>query len=183
MAGLLHDPGKAAIRWPCSTSRASSPTKSSTWSRATPSRAGRCSRKGRRRGRRARRLPAPPRKMDGTGYPDRLGHDKLSTIARMAAICDVYDAVTSGPALQARLGSSRIHPPYGRMDQGPLGSAPVPRPSSKSIGIYPDGSLGTARQSGRIARGDGAERGVATSPPRSKVFSPPSPTCAFRPAG
>jgi len=34
-------------------------------------------------------------KFDGTGYPDQLGGEKLSLFARMAAICDVYDAVTS----------------------------------------------------------------------------------------
>jgi len=34
-------------------------------------------------------------KIDGTGYPDKLKGDKISLIARMAAICDVYDAVTS----------------------------------------------------------------------------------------
>ncbi|WP_152046245.1 HD-GYP domain-containing protein [Aureimonas psammosilenae] len=34
-------------------------------------------------------------RMDGTGYPDGLGAEELSLHARMAAICDVYDAVTS----------------------------------------------------------------------------------------
>lgn len=34
-------------------------------------------------------------KVDGTGYPDRLRGDQLSLYARMGAICDVYDAVTS----------------------------------------------------------------------------------------
>lgn len=34
-------------------------------------------------------------KMDGTGYPSRTKGEFLSLAARMAAICDVYDAVTS----------------------------------------------------------------------------------------
>jgi HD-GYP domain-containing protein (c-di-GMP phosphodiesterase class II) len=34
-------------------------------------------------------------KMDGSGYPDGLGDGELSLYARMGAICDVYDAVTS----------------------------------------------------------------------------------------
>ncbi|AJA08403.1 hypothetical protein SKP52_07410 [Sphingopyxis fribergensis] len=34
-------------------------------------------------------------KVDGTGYPGRLKGDELSLAARMGAICDVYDAVTS----------------------------------------------------------------------------------------
>jgi HD-GYP domain-containing protein (c-di-GMP phosphodiesterase class II) len=32
---------------------------------------------------------------DGSGYPDHLTGDKISFYARMAAICDVYDATTS----------------------------------------------------------------------------------------
>lgn len=34
-------------------------------------------------------------KMDGTGYPHALSGEDLSIMTRMAAICDVYDAVTS----------------------------------------------------------------------------------------
>lgn len=34
-------------------------------------------------------------RLDGTGYPDRLQGDQISQLARMAAICDVYDAITS----------------------------------------------------------------------------------------
>lgn len=34
-------------------------------------------------------------RMDGTGYPDGLSGDKISLPARMGAICDVYDALTS----------------------------------------------------------------------------------------
>ena len=34
-------------------------------------------------------------KIDGTGYPHRLPGDKISKLARMGAICDVYDAITS----------------------------------------------------------------------------------------
>lgn len=32
---------------------------------------------------------------DGSGYPDRLSGDRISIYARMAAVCDVYDATTS----------------------------------------------------------------------------------------
>ncbi|MBY0411208.1 MAG: HD-GYP domain-containing protein, partial [Burkholderiaceae bacterium] len=34
-------------------------------------------------------------KFDGTGYPDKLKGEDISVIARMTAICDVYDAITS----------------------------------------------------------------------------------------
>jgi HD-GYP domain-containing protein (c-di-GMP phosphodiesterase class II) len=34
-------------------------------------------------------------RVDGDGYPDRLSGAELSTFARMGAVCDVYDAITS----------------------------------------------------------------------------------------
>lgn len=34
-------------------------------------------------------------KIDGQGYPDRLAGEQISLLARMGAVCDVYDAVTS----------------------------------------------------------------------------------------
>ncbi|MCE4136161.1 HD-GYP domain-containing protein, partial [Klebsiella pneumoniae] len=34
-------------------------------------------------------------RMDGTGYPHKLAGEGISLFARMGAICDVYDAVTS----------------------------------------------------------------------------------------
>lgn len=40
-------------------------------------------------------------KMDGRGYPFGLGGDAISPVARMSAICDVYDALTSERAYKA----------------------------------------------------------------------------------
>ena len=40
-------------------------------------------------------------KMDGSGYPHKLGADAISRHARMGAICDVYDAVTSNRPYKA----------------------------------------------------------------------------------
>ncbi|MGH8323543.1 MAG: HD-GYP domain-containing protein, partial [Steroidobacteraceae bacterium] len=34
-------------------------------------------------------------RVDGTGYPDGLKAEQISLLARMGAVCDVYDAVTS----------------------------------------------------------------------------------------
>ena len=34
-------------------------------------------------------------KVDGSGYPDGLKLDEIGLLARMAAVCDIYDAVTS----------------------------------------------------------------------------------------
>ncbi|GFM80717.1 cyclic di-GMP phosphodiesterase [Pseudomonas cichorii] len=34
-------------------------------------------------------------KLDGSGYPHRLAGDNISLLAKMGAVCDVYDAITS----------------------------------------------------------------------------------------
>ena len=40
-------------------------------------------------------------KVDGTGYPERLAGENISLLARMGAICDVYDAITSNRPYKA----------------------------------------------------------------------------------
>ncbi len=78
-------------------------------------------------------------RMDGTGYPHRLAGEAITRLARMGAICDVYDAITSNrpyktgwdPATSiARMASWKGH-----FDPA-LFAAFV-----QSLGIYPTGSL------------------------------------------
>lgn len=88
-------------------------------------------------------------KMDGSGYPHRLRGEQISVLARMGAICDVYDAITSNrpykagwtPAESIRKMASWCG---GHFDE-PMFQAFV-----KSIGIYPVGSL-VKMESGRLA--------------------------------
>ena len=40
-------------------------------------------------------------RVDGAGYPDKLSGDTLSVFARMGAVCDVYDAITSNRCYRA----------------------------------------------------------------------------------
>ena len=40
-------------------------------------------------------------KMDGSGYPDKLGGEHISLFAKMGAVCDVYDAITSNRPYKA----------------------------------------------------------------------------------
>ncbi|MBX3631598.1 MAG: HD-GYP domain-containing protein [Simplicispira sp.] len=88
-------------------------------------------------------------KMDGSGYPDRLGGDQISLIARMAAVCDVYDAVTSDRPYKRGWDPSES---LRRMAEW-TGSHFDPRVFQafiKRIGIYPVGSL-VRLASGRLA--------------------------------
>jgi putative nucleotidyltransferase with HDIG domain len=87
-------------------------------------------------------------RVDGKGYPDGLSAENLSLIARMSAVCDVYDAVTSDrpykggwdPAESiARMASWRGH-----------FDSTVLQTFVKTIGIYPVGSL-VRMESGKLA--------------------------------
>ncbi len=87
-------------------------------------------------------------KFDGTGYPDGLAGDKISLLARMGTVCDVYDAITSvrpynsgwdpGEALR------RMAQWKGHFDPK------VFQAFVKTVGIYPVGSL-VKLHSGRLA--------------------------------
>lgn len=78
-------------------------------------------------------------RVDGTGYPHRLAGDAISRMARMAAICDVYDAITSDrpykrgwcPAESLR----RMASWTGHFDPA------IFQAFVKTLGIYPVGTL------------------------------------------
>lgn len=87
-------------------------------------------------------------KFDGTGYPHRLAGEDISLFARMGAICDVYDAITSvRPYRNAwdPAGSlQRMAQWKGHFDPN------VFQAFLRSVGIYPTGTL-VRLQSGRLA--------------------------------
>jgi HD-GYP domain-containing protein (c-di-GMP phosphodiesterase class II) len=87
-------------------------------------------------------------RVDGGGYPHRLAGDEISRPARMGAICDVYDAITSNRPYKAGWDPaesiSRMASWKGHFD-APLFGAFV-----QSLGIYPTGSL-VRLESGRLA--------------------------------
>jgi len=87
-------------------------------------------------------------RMDGTGYPNGLPPERISQFARMGAVCDVYDAITSDrpyktgwdPASSVAAMASW----KGHFD--PV----VFKAFVKGVGIYPVGSL-VKLHSGRLA--------------------------------
>lgn len=87
-------------------------------------------------------------KVDGSGYPKRLAGDAISLFAKMGAICDVYDAVTSNRPYKAGWDPAesikRMAEWKGHFDPAVL------QAFVKSLGIYPIGSL-VRLESGKLA--------------------------------
>jgi putative nucleotidyltransferase with HDIG domain len=76
---------------------------------------------------------------DGSGYPYGLRGDNISLFARMAAICDTYDALVSARHHRAAFGPSEavveMYKYKGQFDESLLNSF------IRSVGVYPAGSL------------------------------------------
>jgi HD-GYP domain-containing protein (c-di-GMP phosphodiesterase class II) len=87
-------------------------------------------------------------KLDGSGYPHRLSGEAFTLVARMGAVCDVYDAITSNRPYKAGWDPAesiaRMASWQGHFDPTVF-SAFV-----RSLGIYPTGSL-VRLASGRLA--------------------------------
>ncbi len=87
-------------------------------------------------------------KIDGSGYPRGLKDEQISVLSRMAAVCDVYDALTSDRPYKMGWGPSET---IQRMAQwnGHFDTR-IFQAFVRSVGIYPIGSL-VRLKSGRLA--------------------------------
>ncbi len=101
-------------------------------------------------------------KVDGTGYPHRLRGEDISLFAKMGAVCDVYDAITSDrPYKRGWDPAEAVH----KMADWSAGhfDKTVFQAFVKSIGIYPVGSL-VRLTTGRL--------GVVIDPGRQSLTCP-----------
>jgi len=78
-------------------------------------------------------------KFDGSGYPFKLAGERISLLARMGAVCDVYDAITSNRPYKAGWDPAesiaRMASWKGHFDPAVFAAF------VKTLGIYPNGSL------------------------------------------
>jgi len=88
-------------------------------------------------------------RLDGAGYPESLSGDAISQHARMAAICDAYDDLTSDSVYKKRVEPAtairKMAEQQGRHFDPVIFQAFV-----KTVGVYPVGTL-VKLKSGRLA--------------------------------
>jgi hypothetical protein len=87
-------------------------------------------------------------KVNGSGYPEGLKADSISLFAKMGAVCDVYDAITSNRPYKAGWDPAESMRKMAEWSNGHFDTQ-VFQAFVKSVGIYPVGSL-VQLTSGRI---------------------------------
>ena len=87
-------------------------------------------------------------KVDGNGYPEKLTNEQISLYAKMGAVCDVYDAITSNRPYKNGWEPAEAIRKMAEWSKGHFDPL-IFQAFVKSIGIYPVGSL-VRLESGRL---------------------------------
>lgn len=99
---------------------------------------------------------------DGSGYPDRQAEDGISVLAQMAAIVDVYDAITSDRSYHKGMPAAEALRKIYEWSKFHFNPA-LAQEFMRCVGIYPVGTL-VLLESGRL--------GVVIEPHESSLLTP-----------
>jgi HD-GYP domain-containing protein (c-di-GMP phosphodiesterase class II) len=99
---------------------------------------------------------------DGSGYPDRQGADQISELAQMAAIVDVYDAITADRCYHKGIPAAEALRKIYEWSKFQFNPALV-QAFMRCVGIYPVGTL-VLLESGRL--------GVVIEPHETSLLTP-----------
>jgi putative nucleotidyltransferase with HDIG domain len=117
-------------------------------------------------------------KTDGSGYPKHLKAEEISLFAKMGAVCDVYDAITSNRPYKSGWDPAESLRKMAEWTTGHFDPT-VFQAFVKSLGIYPIGSL-VLLSSGRLGIVvEQGEKSLLT--PRVKVFFSTKAKARIRP--
>jgi putative nucleotidyltransferase with HDIG domain len=88
-------------------------------------------------------------RIDGRGYPEKLSGEQISLFARMGAVCDVYDAISSERCYKQPWPPGEAIKKMASWREGQFDDR-VFQAFLKTVGIYPTGTL-VKLKSGRLA--------------------------------
>lgn len=107
-------------------------------------------------------------RLDGKGYPDGLSHLQISQLARMGAITDVYDAVTSDRVYHRAMAPTEGLQLLMKLAREGGFDAHIVNAFISTVGLYPNGSLVRLHSDKLAVVKEQSEKGIKT--PLVRVF-------------
>lgn len=117
-------------------------------------------------------------KVDGSGYPEQLSDKQISLFAKMSAVCDVYDAITSNRPYKSGWEPAESIRKMAEWSNGHFDQR-IFQAFVRSVGIYPTGSLVKLSSSRLAVVMEQSDKSLLA--PKVKVFFSTKSNCRIMP--
>lgn len=117
-------------------------------------------------------------KVDGSGYPEQLADKQISLFAKMSAVCDVYDAITSNRPYKSGWEPAESIRKMAEWSNGHFDQR-IFQAFVRSVGIYPTGSLVKLSSSRLAVVMEQSDKSLLA--PKVKVFFSTKSNCRIMP--